>query len=109
MWLIVIGFIFSSVIIVGRLIDFQVVQGPHWEAEGERIQLISVVDQPDRGIIYDANGAVLAGNSADYQIGASPSLIVEAEEMATALAPILQKPRYELLALLQSDNSYVLL
>ncbi len=109
MWLIVIGFIFSSVIIVGRLIAFQVVQGPHWEAEGERIQLISVVDQPDRGIIYDANGAVLAGNSADYQIGASPSLIVEAEEMATALAPILQKPRYELLALLQSDNSYVLL
>jgi cell division protein FtsI/penicillin-binding protein 2 len=109
MWLVVIGFIFASVIIVGRLVAFQVVQGAHWKEQGELVQQINVVDQPDRGIIYDANGAVLAGNSADYQIGASPSLIVEAEEIATALAPILQKPRYELLALLQADTSYVML
>jgi cell division protein FtsI/penicillin-binding protein 2 len=107
LWLIVIGLGFASVLIVGRLVAFQVFQGKHWRSLGEEVQRISVVDQPDRGIIYDRNGAVLAGNSADYQIAAAPALIVQAEEMATALAPILQKPRYELLALLQSDTPYV--
>lgn len=109
MWAIVIGLGFASVIIIGRLVAFQVVQGAHWKEMGEEVQRVSVVARPDRGIIYDRNGAVLAGNSADYQIGVSPSLITQADEMATALAPILQKPRYELLALLQADVPYVLL
>lgn len=109
MWAIIIGLGFASVIIVGRLIAFQVVQGAHWKELGEETQRVSVVARPDRGIIYDSNGAVLAGNSADYQIGASPALITQAEEMATALAPILQKPRYEVLALLQADTPYVML
>lgn len=109
MWAIIIGLGFASVIIVGRLVAFQVVQGAHWKEMGQETQRISVVARPDRGIIYDSNGAVLAGNSADYQIGASPALITQAEEMATALAPILQKPRYEVLALLQADTPYVML
>lgn len=109
MWAIIIGLGFASVIIVGRLIAFQVVQGAHWKEIGEETQRISVVARPDRGIIYDRNGAVLAGNSADYQIGASPALVTQAEELATALAPILQKPRYEVLALLQADTPYVML
>lgn len=109
MWAIVIGLGFASVIIVGRLIAFQVFQGAHWKELGEAVQHVNVVARPDRGIIYDRNGAVLAGNSADYQIGVSPSLITQPEEMATALAPILQKPRYELLALLQAETPYVLL
>ncbi len=96
-------------IIIGRLVAFQVVQGAHWKELGKQVQRINVVAKPDRGIIYDRNGAVLAGNSADYQIGVSPALITQAEEMATALAPILQKQRYELLALMQADTPYVLL
>ncbi len=109
MWAIIIGLGFASVIIVGRLVAFQVVQGAHWKEIGQETQRINVVARPDRGIIYDSNGAVLAGNSADYQIGASPALITQAEEMATALAPILQKARYEVLALLQADTPYVML
>ncbi len=109
MWIVVIGLGFASVIIIGRLIAFQVVQGAHWKEMGEQVQRISVIARPDRGIIYDRNGAVLAGNSADYQIGVSPSLVTQAEELATAMAPILQKPRYELLALLQADKPYVML
>jgi cell division protein FtsI/penicillin-binding protein 2 len=105
----VIGLGFASVIIVGRLVAFQILQGAHWKELGQEVQRINVVARPDRGIIYDRNGAVLAGNSADYQIGVSPALITQADEMATALAPILQKPRYELLALLQADTPYVLL
>ena len=111
LWLVVIGIAFAAVLIVGRLVAFQVVQGAHWKELGEEMQRVNVIAQPDRGLIYDRAGAVLAGNSADYQIGASPSLLTAAaaEEMATGLAPILQKPRYELLGALQADQAYVLL
>jgi cell division protein FtsI (penicillin-binding protein 3) len=111
LWVVAIGIAFAAMLIVGRLVAFQVVQGAHWKEMGEEMQRVNVIAQPDRGLIYDRNGAVLAGNSADYQIGASPSLLTAAavEEMATALAPILQKPRYELLGALQADQAFVLL
>ncbi|MDX1663633.1 MAG: penicillin-binding protein 2 [Candidatus Promineifilaceae bacterium] len=111
LWMVIVGIGFATVIIVGRLVAFQIVQGEHWKQVGEEVRRVTVVAQPNRGIIYDANGAILAGNSADYQIGASPRLIssAKAEEMATALAPILQESRMELLAQLDSDQTYVLL
>lgn len=111
LWFVVIGLAFVSVIVVGRLVAFQVVQGEHWRREGEEMHFVVREARPDRGIIYDRNGAVLAGNGADYQISASPRLITDeqAEEMATTLAPTLQEPRMELLALLQSQEPFVVL
>lgn len=107
MWIVIGVLIFAALIIVGRLVAFQVVQGPEWaERAGDEIL---VVAKPDRGAIYDRNGAVLAANTADYQIGVSPRLVTESEEMATALAPILQQSRYEILGVLQSDQSFALL
>ncbi len=67
------------------------------------------IDQPERGVIYDRNGAVLAVNKMDYQIGVSPNLVYDAEEEATELAPILGRPRYEILSALEADVPYVLL
>ncbi|MFW5940810.1 MAG: peptidoglycan D,D-transpeptidase FtsI family protein [Chloroflexota bacterium] len=109
MWIVVVALGFASVLIIGRLVAFQVFQGAHWKQQGQDVQNVRVEVRPERGIIYDRNGAVLAGNGSDYRISASPALITEADEMATALAPILQKPRYELLGALQSDTPYVLL
>ncbi|MDT8304586.1 MAG: penicillin-binding protein 2 [Anaerolineae bacterium] len=111
LWVVVIGISFAAMIIVGRLVAFQVVQGAHWKELGEELQRINVIARPDRGLIYDRNGAVLAGNTADYQIGVSPSLLTPdmAEQMATALAPILQKPRYELLGALQANEPFMML
>ncbi len=107
MWIVVTVLIFAALIIVGRLVAFQVVQGPEWaERAGDEILVIA---KPDRGAIYDRNGAVLAANTADYQIGVSPRLVTESEELATALAPILQQSRYEILGVLQSDQSFALL
>jgi len=111
LWIVVIGLAFVSVIVVGRLVAFQVVQGEHWKELGEEVQNIEVVARPERGTIFDRNGAVLAGNSSDYQISVSPQLITDeqAEEMATTLAPILQESRMDLLARLQSKQPFVLL
>jgi cell division protein FtsI/penicillin-binding protein 2 len=92
-----------------RLVSFQVVQDEELAELGRSIQNRSIVARPDRGIIYDRNMAVLAGNGNDYQVGVSPSLITDAEEIATALAPILQEPRHELLLKLKSERPFELL
>ncbi len=96
-----------TLIIVGRLVEFQIVQGPEWAERASNEFL--VIAQPDRGTIYDRNEAILAANSADYQISVSPRLVTEADKLATALAPILEKPRIEILSLLESEQSFAML
>ena len=107
--MVVIGIGFAALVIVGRLVAFQVVQGPEWAAEGEKMHILQVQAQPNRGTIYDRNGAVLAANSSDYQIGVSPNLVGDAQLMASTLAPYLNIPLQELLTKLTSERPYELL
>lgn len=107
LFLVLIGLGFSALIIIGRLVAFQVIQGAEWaERTGDEV---IVVDTPQRGTIYDRNGAVLAANGADYQVSVSPNLVMEPDQLATALAPILQTPRLQLLDSLQSDVPFKVL
>lgn len=107
MWIIVCGLVLALFIIIGRLIDFQIVQGQEW-ADRTADEFV-IVAQPDRGVIYDRNNAVLAANGADYQIGASPNLVSYPEELATQLAPILEMNRRDLEARLTSERPYEML
>ncbi len=97
-----------TAVIIGRLFQFQILEQDETSNRAIGAQII-VTKVPDRGIIYDRNGAVLAANGADYQIGASPNLVQNPAELATALAPILQEQRYQLLAKLQMSAQYVTL
>jgi cell division protein FtsI/penicillin-binding protein 2 len=107
MWMVAIGLMFAMLIVVGRLFAFQVLQGEEWSQKGPGT--IPVTDQPERGVIYDRNGAVLAVNKMDYQISVAPNLVYDAEEEATELAPILGMSRYDILTALEADVPYVLL
>ena len=109
LWIVIAGLIGITLVVTGRLVIFQLLQGNQWAERGRDTQILEVIARPDRGIIYDRNHAVLAANGADYQIGASPSLVYEPAEVATALAPILSLPRYEILAKLESRLPFVLL
>lgn len=109
LWVVAVGFIFATLIIIGRLVVFQVVEGAQWQERGRLGTTLQIIARPDRGIIYDSNGTVLAANGADYQIGASPALIDDAENAATQLAPILDQPRYDILAKLESDLPFITL
>ncbi len=109
LWIVLLGLTFITLVIVYRLVSFQIVRDEELAELGRNIQYQNVVARPSRGVIYDRNLAVLAGNGNDYQVGVSPSLIVEAEEMATALAPILQEPRRDLEQKLTSDYPFELL
>ena len=94
-----------TIVLIARLVQFQVIQQE--ETADHAISQYQVIDWPDRGIIYDRHGAVLAANGADYQIGATPNMVTDPQELATALAPILQEQRYQLLAKLQEKRPYV--
>ncbi len=109
LWFMVGGLAVITLIIIYRLTTFQVVQDEALAELGRNIHNQQVIAQPERGIIYDRNMAVLAGNSSDYQIGVSPALVTEADQIATALSPVLQEPRHEILRTLQSDRPFELL
>ena len=107
MLIIIVGLFFVTVIIIGRLFAFQIVQATTWaERAGNEVL---VVDRPERGTIYDRNGAVLAANTADYQISVAPNLVTNADEMATTLAPVLEIPRYDILNKLESNSTFEML
>jgi cell division protein FtsI/penicillin-binding protein 2 len=109
LWLMIGGMALVTVVIIYRLASFQILQEEALAAIGRNIHNQQVIAQPERGVIYDRNMAVLAGNSSDYQIGVSPALVTEAEAIATALSPILLEPRHEILLTLQSDRPFEML
>ncbi len=108
LWIVAIGMTLFAIILVARLVRFQILQGDELASNAPGVY--SVVDKPIRGKIVDRNGAVLAANGADYQIGASPDMVTEPHELAISLAPILQDDQvYQLKAKLQSSRPYVVI
>lgn len=62
-----------------RLFIYQVIEHPVWRAQAEenRTRIISV--PPSRGIIYDRNGYLLAGNAPSYNIVITPANLPDSE------------------------------
>lgn len=89
-----VGLVFLIFII--RLVYLQVLQRDTYleQAEENRIQEISLA--PQRGVIYDRNGIVLARNIASYNIAVTPALLPdddgEIQEIELALAKITGVP-----------------
>ena len=100
-----------ALVLVGRLFRFQIVEAEELGELGELYHIITVEALPQRGLIFDRNMTVLAGNGADYRVAANPPLIPQdrAGEVAAALAPVLDRPVAELYGLLTADSQYTLL
>jgi cell division protein FtsI/penicillin-binding protein 2 len=109
LWAVILGMGVVSLLVVYRLVTFQLVEDEELAELGHLIQTQEVVARPTRGIIYDRNMAILAGNTNDYRVGVSPSLVTEPEAVAGDLAPLLQIARHEILLHLNSDRPYELL
>ena len=111
MWILVVVLGFSTLIIVGRLVVFQLISNEYWQEVNRDREYTRIVDNPERGVIYDRNGAILAANGADYQIAASPTLISEKDRssLALSLAPILEVNSQTILDELNSGKLYVIL
>lgn len=105
LWIVTVGIVLFTIILIARLVNFQVIEAPDLAEHG--VSEYVVIQKPDRGTVYDRHGAVLAANNADYQIGATPNMVVEPEKLAEQLAPILNEQVYQLKAKLQSNRPYV--
>lgn len=107
MWIVVLGLLIGTFLIIFRLINFQIIKGPEWA--GRSIDESIIIAQPARGTIYDRNGAMLAANSNDYQISVSPNMVVDSKNLSLALMPILSKPQSEIMGALISDRPHEVL
>jgi penicillin-binding protein 2 len=77
-------------ILLGRLTWLQVVQGEHYHtlAEANRISLVPVV--PNRGLILDRNGEVLAANYSAYTLEITPSKVAGVERAIDELGAVIE-------------------
>ncbi len=62
-----------------------------------------------RGLILDRRGYILALNTFEYDVSASPGVITDTQYVADHLSPILGLPPDELVSLLDSKKPYALL
>jgi penicillin-binding protein 2 len=77
------------VILLGRFIWLQIVQHEYYmtKAEENRISIVPVV--PNRGVITDANGAVLARSYSAYTLEIAPNKVADLDQTINNLAEVI--------------------
>lgn len=128
-WFVVAGMVAITVLILWRLVSFQLVEPwlyrnaiqrggyvadgdesvPAYLLQGQYLREQSRTVQPPRGFIRDRDGDVLAAPGNQFDVGVNPPFIVDTDELAKDLAPILVRPAAELQALFELDQQYVML
>jgi len=81
-----------------RLWDLQVVNGSHYRALAEQNRVVRVPVPPERGIVVDRNGVILAENEAGFAVSVIPVDLPRAreEEVASLLAVFLEQDAAEI-------------
>jgi cell division protein FtsI/penicillin-binding protein 2 len=101
--------IFSAggLILIGQLFRWQVLEHRTFLALAEEEHQEHITLRPRRGAIYDRNGFLLAADTYEYTISASPPMISDPYAAADRLFPVLGMSREETLAALTSDAVWV--
>ncbi len=111
--IVIAALIVASAILLLRLLSFQFPLDPQVDTYLQNLRdsgytrTLSLAGA--RGNIYDRHGEVLAVNTLEYRIGASPSLVSDARSTATQLSSILGVDELELYQKLTSDDTWVLI
>ncbi len=66
-------------ILVGRLFTLQIVRGREYFTKSERNRVLVKMLTPDRGVIYDRNGVILARNAPAFSVGVVYSKLLEGD------------------------------
>ena len=84
-----VGIVAAFGILLARFTWLQVVQGAYYHtlAEANRISVVPVV--PNRGLILDRNGEVLAANYSAYTLEVTPSKVADVERAIDELAQVI--------------------
>jgi cell division protein FtsI (penicillin-binding protein 3) len=92
-----------------RLVYIQVVMGPTYAAAAAEQRSRDIALSPERGFIFDREGAILAESVDSKTIYAVPSQVVDKSAAATAIAGVLGGDAAVYLERLQKDSSFVYL
>jgi penicillin-binding protein 2 len=101
--------LFAFFVLLVRFVYVQVIQHDYYHtlAEQNRIFIVPVV--PNRGLILDRNGVVLAHNFAAYTLEITPSLIDDLEQTITDLSTLVEitpKDRKRFQKLLEEGHDF---
>lgn len=101
--------IFSLVatVLVGRLAQLQLIQGPSMAEKGRLARLTDRPVPAVRGAITDSHGNKLAVSVKSYDIVADQTLVVNPREVAATLAPVLRMDASDLLPKLVGTKRFV--
>lgn len=75
-----------SSIVVGRLVQLQIVQYDYFSAQSQGNRIRVQPTPPQRGLIFDRNGDVLAENIPSYQLELTPEQVPDIEDTLIRLA-----------------------
>ncbi len=97
----------GALILVGQLFRWQVLEHETFLALAEEEHQSEVTIRPRRGAIYDRNGFLLAADTFQYAVSASPSMISDPYTTADRLFPLLETSRDDTLTALTSDTAWI--
>ncbi|CAN5328616.1 penicillin-binding protein 2 [soil metagenome] len=97
------------VVLGGRLIQLQALDGTAYAAAAEQARLVRAVLPAERGAILARDGTPLAYSVQARAIFADPALVEQPARTALALAPFLDLSTDELIDALTEDNRFVYL
>lgn len=100
LWFVVTVLVLAGAVIVGRLIDLQVVRNGEIREKHEQLYGGTERLDPIRGPILDRNGGVLAITRFDYRVTAAPNQIQDPREVASILSSVLITRTFAILPLL---------
>ena len=101
-----VGFALFFVVIAGRLVQIQLIEGPKFQALAKRQYEQTVVLPAVRGNIFDRNNNVLASNSMFVSFAADPKVVGDnADDIARQFSAAFSKPKSFYMAKLQSVTS----
>lgn len=84
-WLVLVMFNIGLGVILWRLLDIQVLSNEDYRAKAKRQHESKVVLTPQRGLIYDRHGRVIASNFESISIAVDPRHLQDADALAFAL------------------------
>lgn len=87
---VLIGIILLTIILFGRLIYLQLFQHKLYTTLARQNQLALVPIEPNRGLIYDRNGVLLAENKPIFNLVVTPDLVRNMPETIKALSKIIK-------------------
>jgi cell division protein FtsI/penicillin-binding protein 2 len=97
----------GALILAGQLFRWQVLEHETFLALAEEEHQSEATIRPRRGTIYDRNGFLLAADTFQYAVSASPPMISDPYTVADRLFPLLGISRDDTLTALTSDTAWI--